>query len=272
MSARRTRGGKSAADAPPPLGAAPAGGRERADLALVARGLAPSRARAQDLIRRGLVRLDGAVVARPNAPVAPGAVLTLDDEAPDWVSRGAEKLVAALDAFRFDPAGLHIADLGASTGGFTEVLLRRGARRVVALDVGHDQLHPRLRADARVICREGVNVRHLTAGDVIEPPQGLVADLSFISLKLALPAALDLAAPGAFGAFLVKPQFEVGREGIGRGGIVRDAALAGAALADVAGWLDARPGWRVVGHTVSPIAGGDGNREFLLGAVKDRPA
>lgn len=272
MPEKRSRGGKSVPAGGPAPAEAGAGGRERADLALVARGLAPSRARAQDLIRRGLVSLNGQAISRPNTPVAPDAMLTLADEAPDWVSRGAEKLVAALDAFGFDPAGLCVADLGASTGGFTEVLLRRGARQVVALDVGHDQLHPRLRAEPRVICREGVNVRHLTADDFTDPPQGLVADLSFISLKTALPAALGLAAPRAFGAFLVKPQFEVGREGLSRGGLVRDGALAQAALEDVAGWLDRQPGWRVTGHVDSPILGGDGNREFLLGAVKDRPA
>ncbi|SHO67084.1 23S rRNA (cytidine1920-2'-O)/16S rRNA (cytidine1409-2'-O)-methyltransferase [Pseudoxanthobacter soli DSM 19599] len=254
----------------PAVSAAPAEGGMRADLAMVARGLAPSRARAQDLIRRGLVRLDGAVVAKPGATVAAHALLTLAAEAPEWVSRGAEKLIAGLDTFGFDPAGLYAVDLGASTGGFTEVLLHRGARRVLAADVGHGQLHPRIAADPRVAVREGLNVRYLAASDLEEPPMALVADVSFISLMVALPAALDLAGEGAFGVFLVKPQFEVGRDGLSKGGLVRDPARAAEALATVRAWLDGRPGWRVVGEAPSPIAGGDGNREFLLGARKDR--
>jgi 23S rRNA (cytidine1920-2'-O)/16S rRNA (cytidine1409-2'-O)-methyltransferase len=248
-------------------------GPQRLDLALVARGLADSRSRARDLVLRGRVTVDGKPAAKPSATVAAGAALALTADAPGYVSRAAEKLVAGLAAFGFDPAGRFALDLGASTGGFTEVLLARGARAVVAVDVGHGQLHPRIAADPRVTAIEGLNARALTADDVREggapaAPEAIVADLSFISLKLALPPALGLAAPGAWGVFLVKPQFEVGRDGVGKGGIVRDPALAEAAAQDLAAWLGDQPGWRVAGLVPSPIEGGDGNREFLLGATR----
>ena len=158
-------------------------------------------------------------------------------------------------------------DVGASTGGFTQVLLERGATKVFAVDVGHGQLDPKLAADPRVVSREGVNARDLGADDLGEPVAAIVADVSFISLRLVLPPVLALAAPGAWGVFLVKPQFEVGRENIGKGGIVRDPQLAERTAAEIAGWLEAEAGWRVAGLILSPIEGGDGNREFLLGAA-----
>lgn len=246
---------------------------QRLDLALVARGLADSRSRARNLVLRGRVTVDGRPATKPSATVAASATLALTADAAGYVSRAAEKLVAGLAAFGFDPAGRLALDLGASTGGFTEVLLARGARAVVAVDVGHGQLHPRIAADPRVTAIEGLNARALTADDVREggvpaAPEAIVADLSFISLKLALPPALGLAAPGAWGVFLVKPQFEVGRDGVGKGGIVRDPALAEAAAQDLAAWLGGQPGWRVAGLVPSPLEGGDGNREFLLGATR----
>lgn len=237
----------------------------RLDQHLVAAGLAESRARAQALIAAGAVTLDGTVATRPAQPVRDGARVAVTADPNPWVSRGALKLVHALDAFGLDPAGAEALDLGASTGGFTEVLLARGAAHVTALDVGRGQLHPRLAADPRVTSREGVNVRDLPAG--LPPPGFVTADLSFIGLRKALPPALALAAPGAVMVALVKPQFELGPEVVGKGGIVRDPARHAEACAAVRAFLVAE-GWLVLGLTDSPIAGGDGNREFLIAARK----
>jgi 23S rRNA (cytidine1920-2'-O)/16S rRNA (cytidine1409-2'-O)-methyltransferase len=239
----------------------------RLDQLLVARGLVPTRARARDAVKRGAVRVAGRPVAKPGEEVAADADLVLDDPAAAWVSRAALKLVAGLDAFGLAVAGLNALDLGASTGGFTQVLLTRGAARVVAVDVGHGQLHPSLAADPRVLSLEGLNARELTAADLPFAPEVVVADVSFISLTLALPPALGLAAPGAVGVFLVKPQFEVGRAGIGKGGLVRPDADVAGALARVRATL-ATAGWQGLGEIVSPIAGGDGNTEYVLGARK----
>jgi 23S rRNA (cytidine1920-2'-O)/16S rRNA (cytidine1409-2'-O)-methyltransferase len=242
--------------------------RTRLDLALVARGLASSRARARDAILRGCVTVDGRAAAAPSLPVGPEAVLVLDDPAGRYVSRAALKLVAGLERFGYATDGKVALDIGASTGGFTEVLLEGGAARVHAIDVGHGQLHPRLAADPRVVAIEGLNARDLTTAQVPEPVDAVVADVSFISLRLALPPALALARPGAWGLFLVKPQFEVGPAHVGKGGVVRDAARARATADDIAAWLAADLGWSVDGIADSPIEGGDGNREFLLGARK----
>lgn len=239
---------------------------QRLDLALVDRGLAPTRARARDAILRGHVSVNGRLTAKPAMTVDAEAAIAIDDPAAGYVSRGALKLIAALDRFGYSPAGRVALDLGASTGGFTQVLLERGARKVFAVDVGHDQLDANLAADARVISREGLNARDLTADDLGEAPQAIVADVSFISLKLVLPPALALAAPDAWGVFLVKPQFEVGRAALGKGGIVRDPQAAERAAADIAHFLEHELGWRVGGVILSPIEGGDGNREFLIGA------
>jgi 23S rRNA (cytidine1920-2'-O)/16S rRNA (cytidine1409-2'-O)-methyltransferase len=240
--------------------------RIRLDLALVARGLAPTRARARDAILRGHVTVDARVVDKPASTVPPDAVLALTDPASRYVSRGALKLIAALDHFGFDPAGLVALDIGASTGGFTQVLLERGATRVHAIDVGHGQLHESLRSDSRVVSREGLNARELTHETIGEAVGAIVADVSFISLRLVLPPALGLAAPGAWMAVLVKPQFEVGRAEIGKGGIVRNPDAGARAADEIATWIGGLPGWRVEGLIPSPIEGGDGNREFLLGA------
>ena len=240
----------------------------RLDQALVARGLAESRARAQALIREGLAARTGDICRKPAQEVADGDELSLAEAAPHWVSRGAFKLLKALEAFEFSPEGRVIYDLGASTGGFTEVCLTRGAKRVYALDVGHGQLHPRLAADQRVSAREGFNVRAMGPEDPSEAPEALVADLSFIALTKALGPALERAAPGAWLAALVKPQFELGPGRVGKGGIVKDDAAGEEACALVGDFLKAQ-GWRVIGQTESPILGGDGNREMLLGAVKE---
>ena len=240
--------------------------RMRLDEALVARGLAPTRAKARDAVLRGRVTIDGMPAEKPGRVVAASQLLAVDDPAFRYVSRGALKLLAGLEAFGLSPEGRVALDLGASTGGFTQVLLEGGARRVYAVDVGRDQLHPSLRGEPRLVSLEGLNSRDLTPAEIPDPVEAVTADLSFISLRLALPAALGLAAPGAWGLFLVKPQFEVGREALGKGGIVRDPATAESAAQAVAGWLGTQPGWRVLGLIESPIAGGDGNREFLLGA------
>lgn len=243
--------------------------RHRLDEELVARGLVATRSRARDLIRRGLVMADGERATKPAQPVGGDVSLCLVGDAGGYVSRGAEKLAAALDAFGFDPNGLICLDVGASTGGFTEVLLQRGAAKVYAVDVGHGQLHRRIAADPRCVCLEGVDARALDRERIPEPVAAIVSDVSFISLTLALPAALGLAAPGAWLAALIKPQFEVGRESVGKGGIVRDGAARDAAVAKVEDWLSAQPGWRVSGGVPSPIAGGSGNIEFLAGAVHE---
>jgi 23S rRNA (cytidine1920-2'-O)/16S rRNA (cytidine1409-2'-O)-methyltransferase len=243
----------------------------RLDQLLVARGLAPSRARARDAILRGTVRVGGAPASKPGLDVAENAALDLDDPAAGYVSRAALKLVAALDAFGpahgLDVAGRDALDLGASTGGFTQVLLERGVARVAAVDVGHGQLHPTLATDPRVTAVEGLNARDLVAADLPFPPDCVTADVSFISLTLALPPALALARPGAVGVFLVKPQFEVGRAGIGKGGLVRPDADLAAVFARLDAVLIAA-GWAPLGRIASPIAGGDGNAEHLLAARK----
>ncbi|WP_186386888.1 TlyA family RNA methyltransferase [Stappia sp. TSB10P1A] len=243
--------------------------RERLDQLLVARGLVESRARARDAILRGHVRVDGVAVDKPGQKVAIAARLDVEDPAGGYVSRAALKLKAGLERFSFDVAGRIALDLGASTGGFTQVLLEAGALKVHAIDVGHGQMHPSVAGDLRVLRRDGVNARALTLDDLGgEHPGVVVSDMSFISLRLALPPALGLAAPGACGLFLVKPQFEAGREAVGKGGLVA-AEIGEGVVRDLAGWLAGQPGWSVLGLEPSPITGGDGNREWLLAAVKD---
>jgi 23S rRNA (cytidine1920-2'-O)/16S rRNA (cytidine1409-2'-O)-methyltransferase len=237
--------------------------RKRADRALVERGLATSRARAQAAIEAGLVSADGVRVEKAAQPVGPEAELRASPAHP-YVSRGGVKLAAALDRFVIDPAGKICLDVGASTGGFSEVLITRGARLVYAVDVGRGQLHPSLRGRRGIVSLEATDARALDPTLVPEPVELVVADVSFISLKLVLPAAFALCAPAAELVALVKPQFEAGRAQLKKG-IVRDDAVRKAVCADIERFIAAK-GWRVVGTMPSPVAGGDGNREFLIGA------
>ncbi|MGU3493278.1 TlyA family RNA methyltransferase [Xanthobacteraceae bacterium A53D] len=241
--------------------------RVRIDKLLVERGLFDSRARAQAAVLAGHVTADGAVVRKPSQEVDAQAEILAQDVHP-FVSRGGLKLVAGLDAFGFDPAGKRALDVGSSTGGFTDVLLSRGAAYVLAVDVGHDQLHPRLRERSEVRVLEGTDIRRLAPEQVGAPVDMVVSDVSFISLALALPPALAFARPGAELVALVKPQFEAGPEAVKKGrGVVRDEAVHEAVCARVRGEVEAL-GWQVMGIVPSPIEGGDGNREFLLGAVR----
>ncbi|MGB0671456.1 MAG: TlyA family RNA methyltransferase [Rhodospirillales bacterium] len=244
------------------------GGR-RLDQALVDRGLAPSRERAKALIEGGCVQVDGLVADKASRKVADASAIALTGEVCPWVSRAGLKLDHGLAHFGFDVAGRTALDIGASTGGFTEVLLSRGAAGVFAVDVGHGQLHPSLDADPRVRSMEGLNARNLSAVDLGEPIQVVTCDASFISLKLVLAPALELAEPGSLLVALIKPQFEVGRGKVGKGGVVKDEALQVAVCAEIQEWLAGQGGWRVSGVTESPLLGPEGNREFLIGAVKE---
>jgi 23S rRNA (cytidine1920-2'-O)/16S rRNA (cytidine1409-2'-O)-methyltransferase len=238
----------------------------RLDVELVRRGLFSSRAQAQAAIEAGKVRLDGVVVRKPGLAVKPGAAIAAEAAHP-WVSRGGVKLAHALDVFGVSPEGRACLDVGASTGGFTDVLLSRGARRVVAVDVGRDQLHLKLRADKRVISLEGTDARELTTALVGESPTLIVCDASFIGLAKLLRKALSFAAPDAELVALFKPQFEVGPAHVGKGGLVSDAAATVAAARSLEDWLRSEC-WPVIAWTPSPIAGGDGNQERLLHARK----
>ncbi len=234
---------------------------------LVEGGLAPTRSRAADLIRRGEVSVGGAAVLKPGALVAPDMPLAIRPGASPYVSRAGLKLEAALDAFGLEAAGRTALDIGASTGGFTHVLLARGVARVFAVDIGRGQLHADISAEARVVALEAIDARRLDRALIPEQVTAIVADVSFISLTQALPAALRLAAPGAWLVALVKPQFEAGRKAVGKGGIVRQAADRERAVARVRAFIESEPGWTVIGTMVSPIRGGSGNEEFLIGAI-----
>jgi 23S rRNA (cytidine1920-2'-O)/16S rRNA (cytidine1409-2'-O)-methyltransferase len=240
--------------------------RRRADRLLVERGLFESRARAQASIAAGLVTADGRRVGKASDMIAASAVLEATPAHP-WVSRGGVKLAAALDAFGFDPRGSVCLDVGASTGGFTEVLLARGAARVYAVDVGKDQLHAGLRARPEVVSLEATDVRTLDQACVPEALDFVVMDVSFISLKLVLPPALALTHAPARLVALIKPQFEAGRAHLKKG-IVRDPEIHRAVCDDIASFI-ASLGWNVSGIIPSPVLGGDGNVEFLLGAARD---
>lgn len=240
------------------------GERIRLDQALEARGLLPSRARARarDAVLRGTVRVNGVVASKPHQPVGAADVVTLEDPAAGYVSRAALKLIAGLDAGGIAVAGRTCLDLGASTGGFTQVLLERGAAKVFAVDVGHDQLHERLRGESRVISLEGVNGRDLDRGLIPDQIDLLVSDVSFVSVTKVIGPGLALCAEGAEAVILVKPQFEVGRDHIGKGGIVTDLDAIARARADIVAFMQTE-GWALVGEVPSPIAGGDGNRETV---------
>jgi 23S rRNA (cytidine1920-2'-O)/16S rRNA (cytidine1409-2'-O)-methyltransferase len=241
-------------------------GKARLDSVLVERGLAESRTKAQALIMAGLVFSGDRRLDKPGQPVAGDAALEVRGQDHPWVSRGGVKLAHGLDRFAIDPAGAVALDIGASTGGFTDVLLARGAARVYAVDVGHGQLAWKLRTDTRVVVIERTNARHLTRAEIPEPVDLIVCDASFIGLETVLPAPLALAAPGAHLVALIKPQFEVGPGQVGKGGVVRDPALHEAVCARIAAWLGAQPGWTVLGIEESPITGPEGNKEFLIAA------
>lgn len=260
--------------------------RERLDIALVTRKLAPTRSRAREMIKEGHVLVSGKPAGKPAMTVSPGEEITLCEDALSYVSRAALKLSHALDHFGINPNGAIALDLGASTGGFTEILLERGAAHVFAVDVGHDQLHKSLRAHPRVTSLEGRDARSLTEADFIikedaatadgspEPlspnfltrPNFLTMDVSFISFQKALAHPLTLLAPGSRLIGLIKPQFEVGQKGLNKKGVVRDEALSKEAVTEVTNWLNAQPGWQVLGLTPSPIKGHAGNRETLIAA------
>jgi len=239
--------------------------RERADCLLVARGLFESRARAQAAIAAGLVTADGVPVRKASEAISPAAVIAAEPEHP-YVSRGGVKLAAALDHFHLDVTGRICLDVGASTGGFTEVLVLRGVQRVYAIDVGRDQLHPRLRGRGDVVSMEETDIRSLDPARLAEQPDFATVDVSFISLKLVLPAVGRILKPRATLVALIKPQFEAGRRDIKKG-IVHDAAIHTAVCDDIGAFLTAL-GWRVGGVAPSAIFGGDGNREFFIEAQR----
>jgi 23S rRNA (cytidine1920-2'-O)/16S rRNA (cytidine1409-2'-O)-methyltransferase len=241
----------------------------RLDVWLTEHGLTESREKAQALVMAGRVSVDGRRESKPGAPVRAGATVTVE-AGPSHVGRGAAKLEGALDALGVDPRGRVALDVGASTGGFTETLLARGAVRVYAVDVGRGQLHERLRTDPRVVVRDRVNARDLSAADVPEACSLATMDVSFISARKILPALLRVLAPEAELVVLVKPQFEVGRFQVGRGGIVKDPALHLQALRDVA-FVAQDLGYAVRGACPSPVPGSEGNREFFLHLVRDGP-
>ncbi|WP_417580199.1 TlyA family RNA methyltransferase [Pelagibacterium sp.] len=236
--------------------------RARLDIALEQRGLAQSRARARDAILRGTVTVNGVPAQKPSQQVSQADEIVLDDPASLYVSRAALKLVKGLDDSGFEPQGKICLDLGASTGGFSQVLVKRGARRVYAVDVGHGQLHETVSAMDAVVSLEGVNARDLTTELIPEPIDFLVSDVSFVSLTKILDAPAALCIPGAHAILLIKPQFEVGRENIGKGGLVVPGPHVGAAVEAVRAHMD-RLGWNRAGLWPSPIRGGDGNNEFL---------
>jgi 23S rRNA (cytidine1920-2'-O)/16S rRNA (cytidine1409-2'-O)-methyltransferase len=237
--------------------------KSRLDVLLVARGLAPTREKAQAMILAGRVQVDGCRADKAGAAVAQNAEVRVEGPEHPYVSRGGVKLAAALDAFSIDPSGLVCLDVGASTGGFTDCLLQRGAARVYAVDVGYGQLDAKLRADARVVLREKLNARFLGPEHVPEPVALSALDLSFISVRLVLPAVLPRLAPGARIVVLVKPQFEAGRAEVSKGGIVRSEKTRLRVLAEIEAFGKGL-GLDVVGSIPSPIAGSRGNREFLL--------
>ncbi|MDD4903706.1 MAG: TlyA family RNA methyltransferase [Candidatus Bipolaricaulis sp.] len=239
--------------------------KERLDKVIKQRRLIRSRSRAQRMIEAGRVKVNGQIVNRPGHPIdAEAEIEILGYEV--YVSRGGEKLEAALEQFRVDPKGLTCLDVGASTGGFTDCLLQHGAAKVYAIDVGHDQLHPKLRSDPRVVAREGLNARYLEPKDIGESIDLVVVDVSFIPLRLILPPLVDILATGGDLIALVKPQFEVGKDALPADGVVKDAALQARALQDVTRFIDNETRWRVVDDMLSPLEGEKGNVEFFVHA------
>jgi 23S rRNA (cytidine1920-2'-O)/16S rRNA (cytidine1409-2'-O)-methyltransferase len=237
--------------------------KERLDKVVKQRGLIRSRSKAQRMIAAGRVQVDGRILTRPGHPIPPEAeieILSFEQ----YVSQGGDKLAAALDQFRIDPAGLTCLDVGASTGGFTDCLLQHGAAKVHAIDVGHDQLNSRIRRHPNVVVREGLNARYLEPQDIGEPIDLIVIDVSFISLKLILPPLIDLLDPKGQIIALVKPQFEVGKDKLPDDGVVKDESLRQATLTDIQAFITADTPWSVINQMQSPVEGSKGNIEFLL--------
>ncbi len=242
--------------------------RIRLDQLLVERGQFASRSRALDAIKRGKVRINGIKAEKPGQRVAHNCGIEVSDHAAAYVSRSALKLVAALERFHVDVKGKIAADIGASTGGFTQVLIDQGAECVYAVDVGHNQFAPSLQNHPHIFLLEGVNARDLSQEHIPHALDVIVCDVSFISLKLALPGPMALAGLNADLIALIKPQFEVGRKGVGKGGIVRSESLRAVVCAEISQWLEGEMNWQVRGLICSPITGGDGNQEFLVHAQR----
>jgi 23S rRNA (cytidine1920-2'-O)/16S rRNA (cytidine1409-2'-O)-methyltransferase len=242
--------------------------KERVDKLLVDRGLVETRAKAQALILAGLVYSDTKRIAKAGDQINVEAPLALKGQDHPWVSRGGLKLAKGIGHFSLPVAGKVAADIGASTGGFTDVLLANGAAKVYAVDVGHGQLAWKLRQDERVVVLEKTNARHLTTAEIPDLLDIVVCDASFIGLETVLPAALALVKPGGWALALIKPQFEVGPGQVGKGGVVRDPEQHAAVCAKIEAWLGALPGWSVLGIVESPITGPEGNKEFLIAARK----
>lgn len=246
--------------------------KQRADQLLVVRGLVESRARAQALILAGKIFSGEKRIAKAGDLLAEGVKLEVRGQDHPWVSRGGLKLAHGLAHFGFSPAGRVCLDVGASTGGFTDVLLANGASKVHAVDVGHGQLAWKLRSDSRVVVHEKTNARHLDGTAVPDPVEALVCDASFIGLATILPAPLALCVTGAWAIVLIKPQFEAGAASVGGKGVVRDPAVHQAVCERVTNWFSGLPGWAVAGVVESPITGPEGNKEFLLGACFTSPS
>ncbi|KXV33995.1 hemolysin [Gluconobacter thailandicus] len=240
--------------------------KRRADQLLVDRGLVESRTRAQSLIMAGLAYTGDRRIAKAGDQLPEDAPLSLKGQDHPWVSRGGLKLIHGIEHFGLDPKGRIAIDVGASTGGFTDVLLTHGASKVYAVDVGHGQLAWKIRSDERVVVMEKTNARALTAEQIPEPAGIVVCDASFIGLKTVLPAALALTTPDAWAIALIKPQFEAGRGEVGAKGVVRDPAVHDRVCAEIRDWFASLPGWEVFGIEASPITGPEGNREFLIAA------
>ena len=240
----------------------------RIDQLLVDRGLVESKTRAQALIMAGKVFSDTKRMDKPGHKVSGEIPLEIKGQDHPWVSRGGVKLASGLEHFGINPDGLSCLDVGASTGGFTDVLLQGGAAKVYAVDVGHGQLAWKLREDERVVVLEKTNARYLTSDEIPEPIDLIVCDASFIGLQTVLPAPMKLAAPGAHLIALIKPQFEVGKDQVGKGGVVRDPELHQEVCDKIQSWISGMDGWKVLGISESPIKGPEGNIEFLIGAVR----
>ena len=245
-----------------------AGNKTRLDQLMVERGLAESRTRAQALIMAGAVYSQEKRLDKPGHQVAVDVALTVRSKDHPWVSRGGLKLAHGISHFEIDPSGMTAIDVGASTGGFTDVLLSHGASKVFAFDVGYGQLDSKLRGDKRVVILERTNARHLTVDHISEQVDLVVCDASFIGLRTVLPAAMSLTKPKATLIALIKPQFEVGKDRVGKKGVVRDPDLHEEVCATITSWLDDQPNWQAIGIAESPITGPEGNKEFLIGAQR----